>query len=149
AMSAGLASAESEGTIFGRVADPSGRAGPKALIILRNSATLVERKVSASDEGFFELPPLPVGSYRLQVRAPGFRLYTVEGVTVEVARTVDLEVRLEIGDVSEEITVRSQAALIDLGTTTVGHVMDGRTVQDIPLNGRYFLDVAVLAPGSV
>jgi hypothetical protein len=149
AMSAGLASAESEGTILGRVADPSGRPVPKALIILRNSATLVDRTASTNDEGLFELPALPVGSYRLHVRALGFRLYTVEAITVEVARTVDLDVRLEIGDVSEEITVRSQAALVDLGTTTVGHVMDGRTVQDMPLNGRYFLDLAVLSPGSV
>src|SRR5215472_10310034 len=85
AMSAGLASAESEGTIFGRVSDPSGRAVPKALIILRNSATLVDRTASTNDEGFFELAALSVGSYRLHVRALGFRLYIAEVITVEVA----------------------------------------------------------------
>src|SRR5262249_8198842 len=90
-----------------------------------------------------------VGSYRLQARAAGFRLYTAEAITIEVARTIELDVHLEIGDLSEEVTVPSQAALIDGGTTSVGHVIDRRTVQDIPLNGRYFLDLAVLSPGSV
>ena len=149
AISGGLLSAQSEGTLFGRVNDPSGRAVPNAVIVLCNSATLVARTVTTNGEGFYEVPVLPVGSYRLQVRAPGFRLYTGEALKVEVARTLELDLRLEIGDVSEEITVQSQAAPVDLGTTTVGHVMDGRTVQDLPLNGRYFLDLAVLAPGSV
>jgi hypothetical protein len=122
---------------------------PNAEVVLRNSATLVERAAKTDDEGLYEVPALPVGSYRLQISAPGFRLYTVESITMEVARTFDLDVRLEIGDISEEVTVRSQAALIDSGTISVGHVIDGRTVQDLPLNGRYFLDLAVLSPGSV
>jgi PAS domain S-box-containing protein len=141
--------ADSEGTLFGRVVDPSGRAVPNANVVLRNSATLVERTVTTSNEGLYEVPALPVGSYRLQVRAAGFRLYTVEAITMEVARIIDLDLHLEIGDLSEEVTVQSQAALVDAGTTSVGHVIDGRTVQDIPLNGRYFLDLAVLSPGSV
>src|SRR5205814_561946 len=87
--------------------------------------------------------------YRMQVTATGFGLYTVEALTTEVARTVVLEVRLELGDVSQAVTVRSQTALIDSATTSVGHVIDRRTVQEIPLNGRYFLDLALLTPGSV
>jgi hypothetical protein len=145
----GALQAESHSTLTGRVIDPSGRAVPNAEVVLRNSATLVERAVKTNNEGFYEAAALPVGSYRLQVSAPGFRLYTVEAITTEVAQTFDLDVRLEIGDISEEVTVRSQIALIDGGTTSVGHVINGRTVQDIPLNGRYFLDLAVLSPGSV
>ena len=129
--------------------DPAGRAVPNAEVVLRNSATLVERAAKTDNEGLYEVPALPVGSYRLRISAPGFRLYTVESITMEVARTFDLDMRLEIGDISEEVTVRSQAALIDSGTISVGHVIDGRTVQDLPLNGRYFLDLAALSPGSV
>ena len=66
-----------------------------------------------------------------------------------VARTLDLEVRLEVGDLSDAVTVKSQMPLIDRATTSVGHLIDGRTVQEAPLNGRYFLDLAVLAPGSI
>ena len=83
----------------------------------------------------------------MQVKSSGFRLYTVESLTTEVARTLVQDVRLEIGDISQEVTVKSHAALIDGATISVGHVIDGRTVQEIPLNGRYFLDLAVLAPG--
>jgi hypothetical protein len=85
------------------------------------------------------------------LRAPdkSFRLYTVEALITEVARTLDLEIRLQLGDNSEEVTVTSQRELIDETTISVGHVIDGRTVQEIPLNGRYFLDLAVLSPGSV
>src|SRR6185295_8094054 len=101
------------------------------------------------NEGVYETPALPVGTYRMQVKASGFRLYTVEQLTTQVARILIQNMQLEVGDLSQEVTVTSRAAPIDLATTSVGHVIDGRTVQDAPLNGRYFLDLAVLAPGSI
>jgi hypothetical protein len=135
--------------LTGRVVDPSGRAVPGANVMVRNIATLVERSVPTNSEGIFEIPALPPGAYRLQVSAPGFRLVTVEALTVEVARILVQDVRLELGDVSQEVTVKSEAGLIDGATTSVGHVIGERTVQEIPLNGRYFLDLAVMSPGSV
>ena len=77
-----------------------------------------------------------MGAYRMQVKASGFRLYTVEQLTTEVARTLVQDVQLELGDISQELTVTSRAAPIDRVTTSVGHVIDSRTVQDAPLNGR-------------
>jgi len=135
--------------LTGRVVDPSGRAVPGANVMVRNIATLVERAVPTNSEGIFEIPALSPGAYRLQVSAPGFRLVTVEALTVEVARILVQDVRLELGDVSQEVTVKSEAGLIDGATTSVGHVIGERTVQEIPLNGRYFLDLAVMSPGSV
>jgi len=76
-------------------------------------------------------------------------MYTVERLTMDVARILVQDVQLEIGDISQEITVTSRAALIDRATTSVGHIIEGRTVQEAPLNGRYFLDLAILAPGSI
>jgi Carboxypeptidase regulatory-like domain/TonB dependent receptor len=148
-MANGNVQADSGSTLTGRVTDPSGKAVPRAAVMLHNSGTLVERTATTNSEGIFEIPALPVGTYRMQVRAPGFRLYTVEALTTEVARTRDLDVRLEVGEISEEVTVRSQAPLIDGATTSVGHVIDDRMVQEMPLNGRYLLDLAVLSPGSV
>lgn len=135
--------------LTGMVVDPSGRAVPGAKVMLRNSATLVERSVPTNSEGTFEIPALPPGVYSLRVSAPGFRLVTVEALTVEVARILVQDVRLDLGDISQEVTVKSQAGLIDGSTTSVGHVIGERTVQELPLNGRYFLDLAVLSPGSV
>ena len=145
----GIAYPASTSNLTGRVADPSGLAVPGAKVVLRNTATLVEHSVPTNSEGIFEIPALPAGVYHLQVSAPGFRLATVEALTVDVARIQVQDVRLELGDVSQEVTVKPQTSLIDRATTSVGHVIDGRTVQEMPLNGRYFLDLAVLSPGSV
>jgi hypothetical protein len=120
-----------------------------AEIVVRNWATLIERSVRTNSEGIYEIPALQVGVYRMQVKAPGFRLYAVESLTMDVARTLVQDVHLEVGDISQEVTVESRTTLVDGATTSVGHVIDGRTVQEIPLNGRYFLDLAVLSPGSV
>ena len=145
----GIAYSAPTSSLTGTVVDPSGRAVPGAKVMVRDTATLVENSVSTNSEGIFEIPGLPAGTYHMQVSAPGFRLATVEALPVEVARITVQDVRLELGDVSQEVTVKPQAALIDRATTSVGHVIDGRTVQEIPLNGRYFLDLAVLLPGSV
>jgi Carboxypeptidase regulatory-like domain/TonB dependent receptor len=141
--------AESNSELTGRVVDPSDRAVPDAVITVRNLATLVESTATANNEGIFEIAALPVGTYRMQVKASGFRLYAVEPLVTDVARTVVQDVRLEIGDISQQVTVRSQAPLIDTATASLGHVIDGRTVQEIPLNGRHLLDLAMLSPGSV
>jgi hypothetical protein len=148
-LAAELAHPQSTSTLMGRVIDPSERAVPHALVVVRNVDTGFQHSVATNAEGLYEFPALQVGEYRLQVRVSGFRLYTVEELTTEVARTFVHDVRLEIGDVSDEITVKSLSAPIDAATTSVGHVIDRRTVQDMPLNGRYFLDLALLAPGSV
>jgi hypothetical protein len=141
--------AQTSSKLTGRVIDPSGRGVPAAAIQVRNVETEVHRIVTSNAEGMYEVPALPVGTYRLQVRVPGFRLYTVENVTMDVSQTVILDLLLEIGDISQEVTVASKTALIDAATSSVGQVTDRQTVQEIPLNGRYFLDLAVLAVGSV
>ena len=149
ALSASLVDGQSGSKLTGRVLDPSDRVVPSAEIQVRNLATLTERTAATNREGIYEIPALPAGVYRMQVKATGFRLYILESLTTEVARTVVQDVHLEVGDMSQEVTVKSDATLIDSVTTSVGHVIDGRMVQEIPLNGRYFLDLALLAPGSV
>jgi hypothetical protein len=87
--------ADSYTTLTGRVIDPSGRAVPSAQMLVRNLATLLNHSVTINNEGIYEIPALPVGTYRTQVKAREFRLYTAEARTMGVARTVVLEVRLE------------------------------------------------------
>src|SRR5690242_5405428 len=74
-MSTGIVDAESTSRLMGRITDPSDRAVPDVDIVVRNSATLVEQTVTSNSEGMYEIPILPVGTYRMQVRAKGFRLY--------------------------------------------------------------------------
>src|SRR4030095_9655735 len=92
---------------------------------------------------------LPVGNYRIDVRAQGFRTQVLEDVRVEVARRMTLNFHLEVGDVSQQVTVSSSNELIEHATISGGHVTSSKMVQDLPLNGRYFLDLGLLAPGSV
>jgi Carboxypeptidase regulatory-like domain/TonB dependent receptor len=141
--------ADADSKVAGRVTDPSDAAVPNALILVRNTATHVERRTTTNSEGTYEIRALPVGAYSLEVSAPGFKLHTVEGLKTEVARTLVQNLQLEVGEVSQEVVVRFRATPIEAETTSVGHVIDERTVQDIPLNGRYFLDLAPLAPGSI
>ena len=146
---AGVLCAASNSGLTGRVIDPSGRPVPGAEIMVRNLATLVERTVTTNSEGIYEVLALAVGTYRMEVMARGFRLYIVEAIDADVARTVVQDVQPRNRRPVAGSYGQSHAPLIDGATTSVGHVIDGRTVQEMPLNGRYFLDLALLAPGSV
>src|SRR5256885_325101 len=94
---------DSNTTLTGRVTDPSNRAVLDAQVLLRNLATLVESTVTTNSDGVYEAPALPVGTYRMQVKASGFRLYTVEQLTAEVGRILVENVQLEVGDISQEV----------------------------------------------
>ena len=141
--------AEADSKVAGRVADPSDAAVPDAAILVRNVATLMEWRTTTNSAGTYEIGALPVGEYSLEVRAPGFRLCTIEGLKTEVARTMIQDLQLQVGDISHEVVVRFSPTPIEGATISVGHVIDERTVQAIPLNGRQFLNLAQLAPGSV
>jgi hypothetical protein len=92
---------------------------------------------------------LPVGDYRLEVRASGFQTQILETIRIEVARRITQDFRLQVGNVSQEVTVTPTGQLLEKETVSVGHVLDERMVQELPLNGRYLLDLGLLMPGSV
>ena len=95
------------------------------------------------NEGNYQVAALPVGTYSIEVLAQGFQTQIVENLIVEVARTVVQDFQLKIGDLSQEVTVTATPHLVERTTVSVGHVMDRRMVQEIPLNGRYFLDLGL------
>jgi hypothetical protein len=95
------------------------------------------------------LAALQAADYRLEVTARGFRTLVIETVHVEVARRLVEDCRLDVGDLSEQLTVNSVNGVLESGTISVGQVMNGRMVQELPLNGRFFLDLGLLSPGSV
>jgi hypothetical protein len=99
--------------------------------------------------GNYQIAALPVGNYRVEVRAGGFRTEVVERLNIEVARIVVMDFRLEVGDLTQTISVNSDPPLVERATISVGQVINERTVQEIPMNGRYFIDLGLLVPGSV
>jgi len=141
--------AQSTALLQGCVVDPSGAVLPAVRITAVNEATGFERISQTDDRGIYLIAALPVGLYRVEARAAGFRTQVVERLSVEVGRSVTHDFQLELGDVSETVNVTSHMPLLERSSTSVGQFIDARTVQEIPLNGRFFLDLGLLVPGSV
>jgi hypothetical protein len=119
-----------------------------ARITLRNLATGLERIVETGSEGIYLAAGLPVGTYRVESHAAGFQTQVVESLIVEVGRTVAQDFTLRVGDIVQQMIVTPTGNLIDSETVSVGHVVDRRIVEEAPLNGRFFLDLGLLVPGS-
>jgi hypothetical protein len=144
-----LASAQSTATLRGTVTDEQGALVPGATILVRNQATGEERSVVADKSGEYQVAALAPGLYRLEVRATGFQVQAMTDIRLGVAQTVVQNVRVTVGGLAEEIAVVGDAPVIESSTTSVGQVITERTVQEIPLNGRHFVDLGLLIPGSV
>ncbi len=141
--------AQSTATLQGTVTDPSGAVVPNAKIVVRNQGTGVGWNSETGGSGNFQVPSLPVGTYSIEVRAQGFQTRVIKDLRLEVGQTVVQNLQLEVGAISQEVVVSGTTPLVETATVTVGHVIDQHTVQDIPLNGRHFVDLGLLIPGSV
>ena len=117
---------QTTGTILGQVSDPSGAPVVGAKIRTENLGTgLTRAGVSSSEEGYL-IPSLPTGIYRLTVEQAGFKTYTQTGITLEVNQNARVDVRLEIGSVTESVDVSASALAVDTQSTTVGSTVDNR-----------------------
>jgi hypothetical protein len=144
-----LARAQSTATLQGRVVDQAGAVLPGVKITVYHQAIGLERVAQTDSEGAYQIAALPVGDYRVEVQAPGFETHGVEKLTIEVGRTVLRDFQLNVGEVLQQVIVTHDASLIERTTTSVGQTIDRRRVQEMPLNGRHFLDLGLLIPGSV
>ncbi|HEX7334215.1 MAG TPA: TonB-dependent receptor [Pyrinomonadaceae bacterium] len=140
--------AQSTASIDGQVFDQQGAVVSGVRITAKSPAIGVERVATSDQKGRYQVAALPVGDYSIGASASGFKTRVLE-LRIEVGRRITQDLKLEVGDVSEQVTVSSTNEEIERSTTSVGHVVDRRMVQDLPLNGRYFLDLGLLVPGSV
>ena len=140
---------QSTATLSGTVTDPSGAVVPGAHVKVHSLATGIERVIDTDSAGLYVVPSLQPGDYSVQATVSGFSNYTVQKVTLDVAQTVTVNMHLALASAGETVEVESTAQQIETQTMTVGQVIDRKTVQDIPLNGRHFLDLTVLTPGGV
>jgi hypothetical protein len=129
--------------------DSKGAVLPNATVVVRNKNTSAERTTQTDSDGNYQVAALPVGLYQIEVRVQGFKTQVADSVTLEVAKTVVQNFQLEVGALSEQVLVSSDVPVIETTTTSVGTVINQRTVQEIPLNGRHFVDLGLLIPGSV
>lgn len=140
---------QSTATLQGTVSDPKGAVMPKAKVVARNQATGLERTTESDSDGNYQVAALPVGMYRVEVQAPGFQTQVVNDLNIAVAQTVVQNFQLAVGGIEQQVSIVSDAPVIETATTSVGTVINQRTVQEIPLNGRHFVDLGLLIPGSV
>jgi hypothetical protein len=135
------------GTISGLVTDPSGAVIKDAPIIIKNKATGFTRQTKSENDGTYSAPALPAGDYEVQVQVQGFRTM-LRQVTVTVGAIVKADMPLELGQASEIVTVQAAgAAQINYEGHSVDGVITREKIQDLPLNGRSFLNLAFLEPG--
>jgi len=144
-----LSFAQSTATLRGTVTDQSGAVVANAKVTARNEATGIERSTQSDSTGNYQLAALPVGTYTVDVNAPGMAAQTAKGVVLPVSQIVARDFKVGIQKSAEVVNVTGEAPAIESSTITVGQVINERTVQEIPLNGRHFVDLGLLIPGSV
>src|SRR5947207_3227335 len=149
AFATSSALAQSTATVQGTVTDNKGAVIPNATVVVRNRNTSTERTTQTDSDGNYQVAALPVGVYTIEVRVQGFKSQVADSVTLEVAKTIVQNFQMDVGAISEQVLVSSDVPVIETTTTSVGTVINQRTVQEIPLNGRHFVDLGLLIPGSV
>ena len=142
-----LLAQDSRGTIGGRVLDAQDSPMAGARVTAANQETGVAASAVTNDSGAFRLPFLLPGSYRVTVEISGFRTYSLSGVELRVADSLDLAVRLEIGSVLETVDVKGGAPLLDTSGSSVGDVIDVRRLTELPQRGGNPLELERLSPG--
>ena len=134
------------GTISGTVRDQSDAVVPGASITVRHVATGAERHLTSDDQGAFSAPALAVGAYEVRVELSGFRTQQTE-VTVATGRVATVEMRMEVGTAIEVVNVAANAVHVETEQHAVTGVITRQKIQELPLNGRSFLQLAFLEPG--
>src|SRR5579871_3456830 len=139
----------STGSITGTVTDATGAVIPNAPVAIKNQATGEERSTKTDDAGIYLVPSLPVGKYRVEVKANGMQPMAATDLDVQVATVSRQDFELKVSSAVTVVEITAAPPLVDSSTASVGGVVDQKTVQEIPLNGRHFVDLALLVPGSV
>jgi hypothetical protein len=147
-IGAGVASAQSTATLSGTVKDSTGAVLPGAQVVLHSVATGSDRSAASDSAGSYVMPSLQPGEYVLSAFLTGFSPYTLKGVLLQVDQSIQINIAMGIST-NVTVQVESSAPIIEAGAVTVGQVINKETVQEIPLNGRHFLDLTTLTPGGV
>jgi hypothetical protein len=135
------------GVIIGSIKDQSGAAISGAQVTLVRTDTNTRLTARTDANGAYQFPQLPPANYALTVEAIGFKKVTVGTVVVQVDQITRVDLALEVGAVTELVEVQGAAPILETDKNTLSSVVDGRTISNMPLNARQFLDLALLTPG--
>jgi hypothetical protein len=138
---------DATGRVVGIVYDQSGAVIADAHVTVTNVATHISRETTSDGTGFYQVLALPIGSYTVSVERQGFRSAATAQSKLEINQTLKIDIKMEVGSATETVTVESTTGTVETINPTLGSTVSDRTVQDMPLNGRNALDLALLQPG--
>jgi Carboxypeptidase regulatory-like domain/TonB dependent receptor/TonB-dependent Receptor Plug Domain len=136
-----------QGGIVGAIRDEKGAYIAGASVTVISPSTGLQRQTKSADNGIFRLLALPTGTYEIKAEAPGFAVSTSTGIQVGVDQVRDVQIMMHVGARTETVEVQSEAALTQTESSKLGEIIDNQKVEDLPLNGRDFAQLARLNPG--
>ncbi|MDX1981055.1 MAG: TonB-dependent receptor [Bryobacteraceae bacterium] len=143
-----MASAQQDmGVITGLVTDSTGASIPGAKVTAINQDTNEVRAVESSMEGAYTIGPLRIGNYRIEAEKEGFKKTLWQNIKVSAQDRIRADVRMELGQIAESISVTAEAALLQAETSNIAHVVEEREIRNLPINGRNFQQLAWLTAG--
>src|SRR5207247_6378451 len=137
------------GTITGTVADQSGAAVPGATVTLKHTDTGISRTAQTRENGKYEALSLPTGSYEISASLSGFQTVVHTGIGLALGQNAVVNFALQVGEVSQSVTVTGETAQVETTTATVSNLIDEKKVTDLPLNGRDLTQLSFLQPGVI
>src|SRR5438034_7060196 len=135
-INADILHADVTGSILGVVRDRSQAVVVGAQLVVRNTQTNFKQEAISGSDGSYRILSLPVGIYELSVKASGFRPFTVTAIEVKVNDQLHLDVTLDVGTVTEQVSVEANAVQVQTENTQLGDVIDSKKMLALPLNGR-------------
>ncbi len=133
--------------LTGTVKDSSGAVIAGAKVVATNTGTNLTHETTTDSQGSYRLPSLAPGRYKLQAELQGFKTSVISEITLQVAQQARVDVELQVGEVTQTIDVVGAAPVIDTESPTIGSVVDQKKVAELPLNGRNFMELALLSQG--
>jgi outer membrane receptor protein involved in Fe transport len=135
------------GTILGVAKDTSGGVLPNVTVTITNVDTQSKRVVTTGDDGFYRVPELAVGHYEVRGEHPGFKTETRRGITLEVTQQAVINLDFQVGSAAQQVVVTGEAPLINTQDATLGGTVNETKMEELPLNGRNYIDLALYQPG--
>jgi hypothetical protein len=134
-------------SLLGNVTDASGAAVPEATIVAINTATNVKTETRSDGTGRYVITPLQPGFYTLEATAPGFKKFVRTGIELAVAQQARVDIAMEVGEITERITVEAAVSNIETASSTIAKVVSNRAILNLPLNTRNVYSLIYLTPG--
>jgi len=146
-LTAIIARAGITGSISGTVTDPSGAVMPGVTVTVTSSSTGVRSATVTDAKGFYGFPTLNVDTYDVNVSHTGFRPFLESGVRIDANSAIQIDIHLQLGQLTDTVTVESNTLQVETQSTQMGDVIEGPTITSVPLNGRSYIDLLALQPG--